>query len=77
LEYDPKREFGRRLRHLRQARGWSQEEFAWEVGLDRTYVSSVENGKRNISLVNICRIAEALGIKPAELLDFAEAAAPS
>ncbi len=63
------REFGRRLRALREDRGWSQEELAARAGLHRTYVGSVERGERNISLVNIGRIAAALGLRPHSLLE--------
>lgn len=59
--------FGSRLRRLRQARGLSQETFALEVGLDRSYIGGIERGERNVSLENICLIAVALGVPPAEL----------
>ena len=42
--------FGKRIRELRKLRGWSQEEFALHVGLDRSYVGGVERGERNVSL---------------------------
>lgn len=45
--------FGQRIRELRQKTGLSQEKFALMIGMDRTYFSSVESGKRNISLLNI------------------------
>lgn len=61
--------FGKRVRTLREAKGVSQEELAENAGLDRTYISSVERGKRNISLLNIERIAKALAVKPAKLLE--------
>jgi len=64
---DIKATFGKRLRELREAKGMSQESLAHEAGLDRTYVSSVERGKRNISLENIERLAKALGIKIKDL----------
>ena len=67
---DPKSLFGKRVRQLRQQRGWSQEFLAFESNLDRTYISSVERGKRNISLINIIKIAEALKIDPQELFKF-------
>jgi transcriptional regulator with XRE-family HTH domain len=67
-EFDPRVLFGRRLREIRQARGHSQEELADLAGLDRTYVSSCERGKRNVSLVNIYRLAHALEVEPTELL---------
>lgn len=60
--------FGTRLRELRLAREVSQEKLADDAGLHRTYVSSVERGERNISLLNIERLSIALGVAPAELL---------
>lgn len=62
------RRFGDRLRELRAAKGWSQERLAFESGLNRTYVGSVERGERNVSLVNIWKLARALGTQPGELL---------
>jgi len=64
---DIKATFGKRLRELREAKGMSQESLAHEAGLDRTYVSSVERGKRNISLENIERLANALGVRVKDL----------
>ena len=61
--------FGRKLREIRlQKGGVSQEKLAELAGLHRTYVSSVERGERNISLVNIEKLAAALGITLAELM---------
>ncbi len=60
--------FGRKLRDTRLKRGVSQEKLADQAGLHRTYVSSVELGKRNISLLNIQKLAEALGVGMAELM---------
>lgn len=54
--------FGKRVRELRQQTGLSQEKFALMIGMDRTYFSSVESGKRNISLLNIKKIADGLAI---------------
>ena len=51
----------------RRKRGWSQEEFADRVGIHRTYVGDVERGARTIGLVNIARIAQALGVSVAAL----------
>ena len=60
--------FGARVRNARLALGLSQEKLALECGLDRTYISSVERGKRNVSLINIHKLARALEISPKELL---------
>jgi transcriptional regulator with XRE-family HTH domain len=61
--------FGTRLRELRKLRGWSQEQFALNVGLDRSYVGGIERGDRNVSLENICLIARALGTPASELFE--------
>jgi transcriptional regulator with XRE-family HTH domain len=60
--------FGERLREVRQAAGVSQEKLAELAGLHRTYVSSVERGLRNISLLNIDKLARALKMPLAELM---------
>lgn len=52
--------FGKRVKEIRQSRGISQEELAFRSQLHRTYISSIELGKRNISLLNIERLALAL-----------------
>ncbi len=62
-------QFGTRLRVLRLARGLSQEVIALEADLDRTYVSGVERGLRNVSLRNITALARALDLSLAELFD--------
>lgn len=61
--------FGDRVRELRKLHGWTQEEFALHVGLDRSYVGGVERGERNISLENICLIAKGLGVPAAQLFE--------
>lgn len=58
---------GNRIRELRRAHGFSQENFAAEVGLDRTYMGSVERGERNIAALNLIRIAKCLKINVGEL----------
>lgn len=61
-EEDVKRKFGDTLRHFRLVKGYSQEELASKTGMHRTYVSDVERGDRNLSLVNIMKICEVLSI---------------
>jgi transcriptional regulator with XRE-family HTH domain len=60
--------FGQRLRRVRTTKGVSQEKLAELAGLHRTYVSSVERGRCNISLVNIDRLAGALKVPLAKLM---------
>lgn len=57
---DIKVKLGKRIRELRLYNGYSQETFSHKCGLDRTYIASVENGKRNVSIENIEKIALAL-----------------
>jgi transcriptional regulator with XRE-family HTH domain len=66
---DVTQRFGRRVRELRVKTGLSQEEFAARCGLDRTYMSGIERGKRNVSLRNIDAIARALDVSLSELLE--------
>ncbi|WP_347341432.1 helix-turn-helix domain-containing protein [Bradyrhizobium pachyrhizi] len=56
------------MRQLRAARGLSQEELAYESGMNRTYLSAVERAERNVSVDNIARIAKGLGVEPWKLL---------
>ena len=58
---------GNRIRELRNHTGLSQEKFAAKIGMDRTYFASVELGKRNISIVNLEKIADGLNISLSEL----------
>jgi transcriptional regulator with XRE-family HTH domain len=66
---DIRARLAKNLRRLRQAKGWSQEEFAFEAGLHRTYVSDLEREARNPSISIIDKLALALGVKVGELLD--------
>ena len=61
--------FGDRLRAERKSKGLSQEELAYKAELDRSYVGGVERGERNLTLVNIVALADALEIRPALLLE--------
>lgn len=63
-------ELGKRIQELRKERtGLSQEKFALKIEMDRTYLASVEAGKRNISIVNIKKIADGLGISLYEMFE--------
>lgn len=62
-----KKKFGDRVRKLRLEAQLSQEKFALLINMDRTYLASVENGKRNISLENIVKIANGFNITIEEL----------
>ncbi|WP_461641507.1 helix-turn-helix domain-containing protein [Labilibaculum euxinus] len=55
-------QFGKRVKELRLAKGLSQEALALKAEVDRTYMTSVENGKRNVAIQNIGRIIAALDI---------------
>jgi len=62
------RKFGNRVRQLRKAKGWSQEQLAEESGLHTNYIGGIERGERNLSLINLDRLAKAFGISVSELL---------
>ena len=61
-------EFGKRLQKLRKEKGLSQEKLALSIDMDRSYLASVEIGKRNISLVNLEKLAKGLGVSLSFLL---------
>lgn len=67
-----RKQFGKRVRALRKLRGYSQEAFAHECNIHRTYMGDVERGERNIAIDNIARIAAALGITIEELFSDME-----
>lgn len=62
-----KKRFGAQVRQLRKAMKLSQEEVALSAGLDRSYFGAIERGEKNLSLVNIHRIADALKVGAGEL----------
>ena len=64
------KEYGNRCRQLRNNLNISQEDFALKINMDRTYYSSVESGKRNISLKNIYKICDGFGISLKDFLDY-------
>jgi transcriptional regulator with XRE-family HTH domain len=67
---DAKKQFGLRLTALRKEKGLSQEALSLQSGIARSYLGGVERGQRNIALMNICVLAQTLGVTPAELMTF-------
>ena len=65
---DIRKQVGVNLQRLRREKGWSQEALAFESGLHRTYVSGIERGVRNPTLLILEKLAKTLGVAPAELL---------
>jgi transcriptional regulator with XRE-family HTH domain len=63
-----KRWVGDKVRELREAKGWSQEELGFKSGLHRNYVGRIERGEQNVAVVNVARLAKALGVRPRDLL---------
>ena len=63
---------GKRIHELRAAKKWSQEEFAHVSGFHRTYVGQIERGEKNMSFDNLAKVADALGVTMATLLDGLE-----
>ena len=59
--------FSDKVKRLRKSKGWTQEELAVQTGLHRTYIGSIERGERNVSLINVEKIADVLGV-PVETL---------
>ncbi|HRJ67615.1 MAG TPA: helix-turn-helix transcriptional regulator [Alphaproteobacteria bacterium] len=66
---DISKKLGARIQKLRQDKGLSQEDLAFESDLHRTYISHVERGSRNITVIGLCKIAKGLGIKPSDVLE--------
>ena len=60
--------FGQRVRAMRKAKGLSQEAFADLTRIDRSYMGHIERGEKNVTLIKVFQISDALGISPAELL---------
>ena len=67
---DIKKKFGKKVKTLRIEKGWSQEKLALTADLDRTYVPSIEAGRRNVSIVVIEKLAKALNVDLTEILNF-------
>lgn len=62
--------FGKRVREIRLRKQLSQGDIARMLGVHRSYISGLERGMRNPSLLTIKKIAKALGVKPKELLEY-------
>ncbi len=69
---DIRERFGFAVKDRREALGLTQEEFAERAGIHRTYLSDIERGTRNVSLINIERVAQGLSMKISELFGLAE-----
>lgn len=65
-----RKKLGLRIKELRKEKNFSQEELADLSGLDRTYINSVENGRRNISIINIEKIASAFNLTLKDFFNF-------
>lgn len=59
---------GKRVRDLREAKGWSQEELGFQSGLHRNYIGGIERGERNLAVLNLDKLAKALGVQARDLL---------
>ncbi|QVJ81397.1 Helix-turn-helix [Prevotella sp. khp1] len=70
METNVNKDFGKRVAELRKKAGYSQEQFAFKCGVDRTYVGVVERGEKSPTLNTIDKIANALGISKSELFNF-------
>jgi transcriptional regulator with XRE-family HTH domain len=69
VELDPRTQLGATVRRRRAALKLSQEQLAEKAGLHWTYIGGIERGERNVSLLNIVKIARALNAKPSALLN--------
>ncbi|WP_263079894.1 helix-turn-helix transcriptional regulator [Endozoicomonas sp. Mp262] len=67
---NPRKEFGVRLRELRQEQLMTQEELAHRAGLNRTYIGDIERGEKNITLISMTKLAKALGVKIRDFFDW-------
>lgn len=66
---DIRTRLGKNVRRLREEKGWSQEAYADEAGIHRTYVSDIERGARNPTIVVVEKLAKPLGVTAGSLLD--------
>lgn len=66
---DVRQRLARNLRRLRNEKGWSQEDYADRAGIHRTYVSGLERGTRNPTIIIVEKLAATLGVSAGALLD--------
>ena len=66
---DIRTRLGQNVRRLREAKGWSQEDYADRAGIHRTYVSDIERGRRNPTVTLVEKLAKPLGVTAGQLLD--------
>ena len=66
---DIRTRLGRNVRRLREAKGWSQEDYADRAGIHRTYVSDIERGRRNPTITVVEKLARPFGVTAGQLLD--------
>ena len=65
---DIRKTLGANLKRLRTAKGWSQEDYAFEAGIHRTYISDIERGARNPTIEVLVKLAAPFGVEAAELI---------
>ncbi len=66
---DIKKKFGKKLKQMREKKGWSQEKLALTAELDRTYIPSIEKGDRNVSIMVLEKLAKALKVSIKDFFD--------
>ena len=69
MQDDPVIRFGKRVRELRDRQAITQDELAHLAEMDRSYVGQIERGEKNITIRNIYKLSEALGVRASQLLD--------
>lgn len=65
---DIRKILGANLKRLRTAKGWSQEDYAFEAGIHRTYISDIERGARNPTIEVLVKLAAPFGVEAADLI---------
>lgn len=59
---------GRKIKQLRVEKDWSQERLGFKSNLDRTYIGGIERGERNLTVLNLKKVADALGVSISDIL---------